>query len=170
MTTSAERRRPRRIWWRRRRTPVAFVGRIATSAIGRARFEGYRRALKAHGQKRRSGAGLGHLAGLSGRCRPPGDVSRRWRRGCSFRAVVAASDELALGCMAAAADRGFAIPDDMAVVGFGGLAWVDFTRPAMTTVALDVDAIARAVGDFFKARDSGARPGKRRVIPANLVL
>jgi hypothetical protein len=40
----------------------------------------------------------------------------------------------------------------------------------MTTVALDVDAIARAVGDFFKARDSGARPGKRRVIPANLVL
>jgi DNA-binding LacI/PurR family transcriptional regulator len=47
---------------------------------------------------------------------------------------------------------------------------VGFARPAMTTVALDAGAIARAVGDFFKARDSGARPGKRRVIPANLVL
>jgi DNA-binding LacI/PurR family transcriptional regulator len=80
--------------------------------------------------------------------------------------VVAASDELALGCMAAAADRGLAIPGEMAVMGFGGLAWVGFARPALSTVALDADAIARAVGDFFKARDSGARPGKRRVIPA----
>ena len=45
-----------------------------------------------------------------------------------------------------------------------------FARPALSTVSLDVDAIARAVGDFFKAREGGARPGKRRVIPANLVL
>ena len=153
----------------RRRTPVAFVGRIATSAVGRARFEGYRKALKAHGQKvdpalvwdisQGYRADAGHQA-----------MSEALAKGLRFRAVVAASDELALGCMAAAADRGFAIPDDMAVVGFGGLAWVGFTRPAMTTVALDVDAIARAVGDFFKARESGARPAKRRVIPANLVL
>ena len=35
----------------RQRTPVAFVGRIATSAIGRARFEGYRTALKARGHR-----------------------------------------------------------------------------------------------------------------------
>jgi hypothetical protein len=27
-----------------------------------------------------------------------------------------------------------------------------------------------ARGDFFKARKGGARPGKRRVTPANLVL
>ena len=83
--------------------------------------------------------------------------------------MVAASDELALGCMAAAADRGLAIPDDIAVVGFGGLGWGFFARPAMTTVSLDTDAIARAVGDFFKAREAARRPG-RRVIPANLVL
>jgi hypothetical protein len=37
-------------------------------------------------------------------------------------------------------------------------------------VALDSAAIARAVGEFFNARESGGRPGKRRVIPANLVL
>ena len=30
--------------------PIAFVGRIETSAIGRARFDGYRGALLAHGQ------------------------------------------------------------------------------------------------------------------------
>ena len=68
--------------------------------------------------------------------------------------------------MAAAADRGFAIPDDMAFVGFGGLAWVGFTRPAMTTVALDVDAIARAVGDFFKSRESGHAARQAPGVPA----
>ena len=87
-------------------------------------------------------------------------MSEALAKGLRFRAVVAASDELALGCMAAAADRGFAIPDDMAIIGFGGLAWVGFTRPAMTTVALDVDAIARAVGDFFKS--AGKRHAARQ--------
>ena len=147
------------------RLPVAFVGRIATSAIGRARFQGYRKTLAAHGRKLDPAlvwdisqgyrADAGHQA-----------MSEALARGLRFGGVVAASDELALGCMAAAADRGFAIPDDMAVVGFGGLAWVGFTRPAMTTVGLDVDAIARAVGDYFKARDGGAVSDRRRVIPA----
>jgi DNA-binding LacI/PurR family transcriptional regulator len=153
----------------RQRMPVAFVGRIATSAIGRARFEGYRKALKACGQpidpalvwdiSQGYRADAGYQA-----------MAEALAKGLAFRAVVAASDELALGCMAAAADRGFIIPNDMAVVGFGGLAWVGFARPAMTTVALDVDAVAHAVGDFFKSRASGARPAKRRVIPADLVL
>jgi len=87
-------------------------------------------------------------------------------KGQQIGAVVAASDELALGCMAAAADRGRAIPDDIAVVGFGGLAWGGFARPALSTVELDAAAIARAVGEFF----NGDASGKRRVIPANLVL
>lgn len=149
----------------RKRTPVAFVGRIETSAIGRARYEGYRKALKARGVKLdpdlvwdisqgyRADAGYQAMSEA---------LAKRLR----FKAVVAASDELALGCMAAAADRGLAIPDDVAVVGFGGLGWGAFARPAMTTVVLDTDAIARAVGEFFK----GAAAGKRRLIPANLVL
>ena len=153
----------------RGRAPIAFVGRIATSAIGRARYEGYCQALKAHRLKvdptlvwdisQGYRADAGHQA-----------TSEALAKGLQVRAIVAASDELALGCMAAAADRGLAVPGDLAVVGFGGLAWVGFTRPAMTTVALDSGAIARAVGEFFKARDSGAKPGKRRVIPAHLVL
>jgi len=90
--------------------------------------------------------------------------------GLRFRAVLAASDELALGCMAAAADRGLAMPGDIAFVGFGGLGWGVFSRPSMTTVSLDVDAVARAVGDIFKTRPDGPAPSSRRVIPTKLVL
>ena len=153
----------------RQRTPVAFVGRIATSAIGRARYDGYRKALKARGQMVDPALVWDISQGYRGDAGYQA-MSEALAKGKRFCAVVAASDELALGCMAAAADRGLAVPDDMAVIGFGGLAWVGFARPAMTTVALDVDAIARAVGDFFKSRESGGRLAKRRVIPADLVL
>jgi DNA-binding LacI/PurR family transcriptional regulator len=40
----------------------------------------------------------------------------------------------------------------------------------MTTVSLDVDAVARAVGDIFKTRPDGPAPSGRRVIPTKLVL
>ncbi len=151
------------------RTPVAFVGRIETSAIGRARFNGYRDALLAHGQPvdpalvwdisegYRADAGY-HAA------------SEALARGLRFRAVLAASDELALGCMAAAADRGLAVPDDIAFVGFGGLGWGVFSRPSMTTVSLDSDAMARAVGDIFRSQEGGPAPANRRVIQAKLVV
>jgi len=147
------------------RAPVAFVGRIATSAVGRARFEGYRKALKARGRKLDPALvwdiSQGYRADAGYQA-----MSQALATGLRFGAVLAASDELAMGCMAAAADRGLAVPDDVAVVGFGGLAWVAFARPAMTTVALDSAEIARAVGAFFK----GTAAAKRRVIPANLVL
>jgi DNA-binding LacI/PurR family transcriptional regulator len=153
----------------KRGSPVAFVGRIGTSAIGRARYDGYRDSLKAHGHKIDTNLvwdiSQGYRADAGYQA-----MSEALAKGLRFRAVVAASDELALGCMAAATDRGLSIPGDMAVVGFGGLAWVGFSRPAMTTVSLDADAIAHAVGDFFKAREGRARPGKRQVIPANLIL
>jgi DNA-binding LacI/PurR family transcriptional regulator len=149
----------------RRRAPVAFVGRIKTSAIGSARFEGYCKALKARGVKLDKALvwdiSQGYRADAGYQA-----MSEALAKGLAVGAVVAASDELALGCMAAASDRGLAIPDDLAVVGFGGLAWGTFSRPAMTTVSLDADTMARAVGEFFK----GAASGKRRVIPANLIL
>ena len=149
----------------KRRTPVAFVGRIKTSAIGRARFEGYRKALKARGLKLDPDLvwdiSQGYRADAGYQA-----MSEALAMGLRFKAVMAASDELALGCMAAAADRGLAIPDEIAVIGFGGLGWGAFSRPAMTTVSLDTDATARAVGEFFK----GTAAGKRRLIPASLVL
>jgi DNA-binding LacI/PurR family transcriptional regulator len=58
---------------------------------------------------------------------------------------------------------------DMAVVGFGDLPWMGFSLPTMSSVAL-ADTIARFIGDFSKAREGGARPGKHRLNPANLVL
>ena len=152
----------------RGRAPVAFVGRIATSAVGRARFEGYRDALLAHGQALDRALvwdiSQGYRADAGYQA-----MSAAMAGNLGFRAVLAASDELALGCMAAAADRGLAAPEDVAFVGFGGLDWGAFSRPSMTTVSLDTDAMARAVADVLKVSDDGMAAG-RRVIPTKLVL
>ncbi|WP_395712543.1 LacI family DNA-binding transcriptional regulator [Reyranella sp.] len=150
------------------RTPVAFVGRIATSAVGRARFEGYRDALLAHGQPVDPSLvwdiSEGFRADAGYRA-----ASDALDRGLRFRSILAASDELALGCMAAATDRGLSIPGDIAFVGFGGLGIGAFARPAMSTVVLDVEAVARTVRAFFEAGPGRAGPVRRHLIPTKLV-
>ena len=154
----------------RGRTPIAFLGRIETSAIGRARFDGYRSALLGHGHEIDPALvwdiAEGYRADAGYQA-----TSDALARGVKFRAVLAASDELALGAMAAASDRGLAVPDDVAFVGFGGLGWGTYSRPSMTTVALDADAAARAIGEIFgEIREGGGVPLGRRVIPTKLVL
>jgi DNA-binding LacI/PurR family transcriptional regulator len=152
---------------RRGRGPIAFVGRIETSAVGRARYDGYRDALRAHGLDPEPAlvwnisegyrADAGYLA-----------VAQALAEGSRFGAVLAASDELALGGMAAAADRGLRVPEDIAFVGFGGLAWGVFSRPSMTTVSLDVEAVARAVGSFFEFDEQAIV--ERQTIPTKLII
>jgi LacI family transcriptional regulator len=55
-------------------------------------------------------------------------------RGARFTAVVAGNDMLALGCYDVLAERGIACPDDLSVVGFNDMPFVDKLRPALTTV------------------------------------
>ena len=151
------------------RLPVAFVGRIETSAIGRARFSGYRDALRACGQAFDPALvwdiSEGYRADAGYQV-----VSDALARGLSFRAILAASDELALGSMAAVADRDLSVPRDIAIVGFGDLAWGGFSRPSMTTVSLDTVAVARAVGEVFKEQGGDPTALERRVIPTRLVM
>ena len=153
----------------RQSAPIAFVGRVSTSAIGRARFHGYRDALQAHGQPFDPSLvwdiSEGFRADAGYRA-----TSEALDRGLRFRSVLAASDELALGCMAAAADRGLSIPADIAFVGFGGLGLGGFVRPPMTTVALDVDAQARAVCSLLgTGQNGGAGSTLCHLVPTRLV-
>ncbi|MFO1163458.1 MAG: LacI family DNA-binding transcriptional regulator [Reyranellaceae bacterium] len=153
----------------RQRTPIAFVGRIASSAVGRARFDGYRDALIASGIPVDPSLvwdiSEGYRADAGYRA-----TSEALDRGLRFRSMLAASDELALGCIAAAGDRGLSIPSDIAFVGFGGLGIGAFVRPSISTVALDVDAVARTVRTVFEAGQDKASPPTRHLIATKLIL
>ncbi len=51
-----------------------------------------------------------------------------------FTAVMAGNDTLAVGCYAALDEAGLRCPDDISVMGFNDLPFVDRVRPPLTTV------------------------------------
>ena len=108
--------------------------RLASSAfdVTAARFAGYAGALAeagvaiegvpffecAHGDEALGAAAAGHFFALADRP----------------TAVLAMSDRLAIGVMAAARAAGLAVPGDVSVTGFDDIAAAARARPALTTV------------------------------------
>ncbi|WP_374446700.1 LacI family DNA-binding transcriptional regulator [Stella sp.] len=132
------------------RAPVAYLGRLTGSAVGTERYRGYAAAL--------AGAGIAIDRDLVW------DVSYRFAAGYEatsraldagrrFRAIQCGSDELALGAMAAILDRGLAIPDAVAVVGFGAIDWGAHVRPALTTISVHPATVAERMAGLFAGRD-----------------
>ncbi|EHM01853.1 sugar-binding domain protein [Acetobacteraceae bacterium AT-5844] len=126
---------------------IAFLGRINGSRIGAERCEGYRDALR--------GAGLAVPSDLAW------DAFYRYRAGYSavqqsleknlrYTAILAASDELALGAIAALQDAGLSVPQDVAVIGFGDADWAPYQRPALTTMSEHPAELAAIVRDILE--------------------
>ena len=59
------------------------------------------------------------------------------------RALVAASDELAIGAMSVFHSHGLRIPDDIALVGYGNISLADSTNPPLTTISLPLHAVGQ---------------------------
>lgn len=53
-----------------------------------------------------------------------------------FTAVVAGNDLIALGCYDVFAERGISCPEDISVIGFNDMPFLDKLRPPLTTVAV----------------------------------
>jgi DNA-binding LacI/PurR family transcriptional regulator len=84
-------------------------------------------------------------------------------------AVLASSAELALGFMAAAADRGARIPEDIALVAFDDPYFGELLEPPLTAVAYDSRLIGATAADLLvDAMRSGVASRELR-IPVTLV-
>ncbi|NUP01085.1 MAG: LacI family DNA-binding transcriptional regulator [Nonomuraea sp.] len=109
-----------------------------------------------------------------------GPWSQRWGRhaaemllmsGLDFDAVFCGSDQIAAGFVEAARERGRRVPDDIAVVGYDNWEVLSTeTRPALTTVDMNLEALGRtAAQHLFAAIDGKATPGVHRM-PCHLVI
>jgi LacI family gluconate utilization system Gnt-I transcriptional repressor len=78
-------------------------------------------------------------------------------------AVFCSSDLLALGVMTEAQAQGIAVPQGLAVMGFGDLAFAADLHPALSTVHIDSAAIGRHAAHFIVERAEG-REVKDRVL------
>jgi len=77
-------------------------------------------------------------------------------------AIAFVSDELAAGAMVAALEAGIKLPRDLSVVGFGDLG--EFTVPALSTVRIPMDQMARAAVQTLWARLKDPTAPLKRVL------
>ena len=78
-------------------------------------------------------------------------------------AVFCSSDLLALGVLTEAGTRGLAVPQRLAVVGFGDLEFAAALEPALTTVHIKGAAIGRQAAQFIVDRAEGREVAQRVV-------
>jgi DNA-binding LacI/PurR family transcriptional regulator len=78
-------------------------------------------------------------------------------------ALVCINDQIAIGAMHAAHERGFTIGQDIAVSGFDGVADAAYTQPPLTTLGQPVYAIARQLIAMLMALINGKELAERQV-------
>ena len=118
---------------------ILFIG-PGGSTNARLRFAGMTEACQA------AGAGTPGLAWRPTDDYGPGAgyraVVTALGDGVPFTAVVAFNDAIADGALAALADQGLAVPEDVSFATFGN-AHVEYHRPRITSVVYDEEAIGR---------------------------
>lgn len=136
------------------RTRIAIVGQNPNRGTAAQRLEGYYSALADAGLSappphyiapaaryhHRDGAEA--MARLLALPEPPD-------------AVFCFNDMLAHGAVRAAAERGYNVPRDIAVVGFDNTEHSEYSLPSLTTIAPDKAALAKAAVELVHQRANG---------------
>ncbi|HET8591803.1 MAG TPA: LacI family DNA-binding transcriptional regulator [Nakamurella sp.] len=90
--------------------------------------------------------------------------------GLEFTAVVAANDLMALGCYDALAARGLRCPDDLSVVGFNDMPFIDKISPPLTTVHVPHYQIGAEAARLLLAKLNGSAADKSVLLPLSLTV
>lgn len=150
-------------------TRVAFISGPDSFRSSHERGRGFEEGLAEHGLKLdpalvRRGAytfesGVEAAADLLSLPNPP-------------TAIFAGNDEMAIGVMKAARDRGLDVPGDLSIVGFDDLPMASRVWPNLTTVRLPVRDMGRMAAEKLTARSRGLDPAaldQPEIIPSLVV-
>ncbi|MEA3337878.1 MAG: LacI family DNA-binding transcriptional regulator [Chloroflexota bacterium] len=120
---------------------IAFIAGPAGNEDSYWREMGYREALNAHGLPFDPAlAGIGDFEGLQAR-----QVVEEWlMQGIEIDAIFAGDDEMATGAMFAMRGAGKRVPEDVAIIGFDDVPFVDLLSPPLTTVRAPIEEAGSA--------------------------
>ncbi len=92
-------------------------------------------------------------------------------RGRDFTAIVAGNDLLALGCYDALEDRGLRCPDDVSVVGYNDMPFVDRFNPPLTTIRVPhYELGATAAGLMLEQLEEIEVAPRQLLLPPEIVI
>jgi len=101
-------------------------------------------------------------------------MARILATGARPTAVMASNDLTAIGAMGAIYEHGLRVPDDVSVLGYDDIQLSAFTQPALTTIRLPRDEIARiAFHALFRSNtqaDSQQKTGEEYLVQTALVI
>lgn len=144
---------------------IAHVGGVG-AAVARERAEAFRKAMDRHG--------LGEVARVE-----PGDFTEQvgqtagsmLLRGSRVpTAVTCANDVTAVGVLAAARDAGFAVPEELAVAGYGNTSLAASGVSQLTSVDPNSDRLGALAAQFLVERVSGHEGPARDVAVAPSIV
>lgn len=87
-------------------------------------------------------------------------------------AIFAANDAAAIGALSAVRQRGFTVPDDVAIAGFDDIPMAGYINPPLTSVHVPINELgARAIARLIDAvSGSGDAIEKKELLPTTLVI
>jgi LacI family transcriptional regulator len=119
---------------------LAYLAGPLWKSDAQGRFAGFRRALDEAGLSFDENLlAEGNYQEASGRAA----MVRLLGAGSPFSGLVCANDEMAVGAIEEARQRGRTIPDDLSVVGFDNVFFTRYMHPALSTVNYPVDLMGR---------------------------
>ncbi|PPA70821.1 LacI family DNA-binding transcriptional regulator [Jeotgalibacillus proteolyticus] len=147
---------------------VAHISGGLNNRISFDRQDGYLDALTEHGLKRDNRLiREGDFTFTSGYNQMQELLSLRDRP----TALFAASDEMAMGAIKAAKEKGINVPEDLAVVGFDNIRFSSFFEPGLTTVAQPAVEMGSASMELLleHIKDPNFKPAER-VLKSELIV
>lgn len=139
---------------------IAVIGGNVETLASRARIDGFKSALAAHGVEMRPD--YERYAQWS---RTTAEVVGRELLSMAERptAIFACSDRMASGVYLAAREAGLDIPRDLSVVGFDDLPEVGWLMPSLTTIRQPIEEMSRTALQLILTRSSDDASGSDRV-------
>jgi DNA-binding LacI/PurR family transcriptional regulator len=132
------------------------------------REHGYRKALQAHGLPCYAELAI---AGAFDENSGYTAMQHLLRQDPVPDAVFAASDQMAIGAMAAIHESGLRVAEDIALVGFDDIVTAQYMSPPLTTVHQDLLGQGQLAVRMLLARINGAESAvETKILPAELVI
>ncbi|MEZ3498466.1 LacI family DNA-binding transcriptional regulator [Pantoea sp. KPR_PJ] len=132
---------------------IAFITGSLDSPTGKERLAGYKAALEEQGIPLRNGLiAEGNWHAQSGAQAAEALVAGD----CTFSALVASNDEMALGAIRFLSTAGIRVPAQVSVMGFDDIPLAPFTVPALSSVKIPVnEMIQEAIARLLAMLDGG---------------
>ena len=147
---------------------IGFITGLDDSDIGRDRLAGYLGALKNH-----------HIAEDRDLVFRGDYTFATGRRGADYflslasppTAIMCANDTMAISAMKEISTRGLKVPDDMSIIGFDDIVLASQITPALTTVSVPVEEMAKRSIDLLRSQiNDNDLKYQHTSLPCQLVL